>query len=134
VRYKLSILRSTSALPGWNQEVAATSAFPGWNQEAAAPTLGEGEREKEIYLKEIYFQKIPFEKYPHSFVGTLQPLYANWKGRPRCVYCFSLIYTFLCLASPRIKSPGPQMKDQELGEVFTPSTSVHTQPFPAAPF
>jgi len=26
---------------------------------------------------------------PHFLVGTLQPLQADWKGRPQCVCCFS---------------------------------------------
>jgi len=36
----------------------------------------------------------------HFFVGTLQPLKADWKGRPQCVCCSQLMYKFLCLASP----------------------------------
>jgi len=50
-------------------------------------------------------------KYPHFFVGTLQPQQADWKGRPRCVFCFSLVNNVLRLTSPRENSPGPHMKD-----------------------
>jgi len=41
-------------------------------------------------------------KYPHFFVGTLQPLQTDWKGRPQCVCCFS---ASVLVALPQGKTP-----------------------------
>jgi len=51
---------------------------------------------------------------PHFFVGTLQPLKADWKGRPQCVCCFAASVQISLFGLPQGKSPGPHMKDQEL--------------------
>jgi len=47
-------------------------------------------------------------------VETLQPLYADWKGRPQCVCCFSANVQIPLFGLPQGKSLGPHVKDQEL--------------------
>jgi len=59
---------------------------------------------------------------PHFFVGTLQPLQADWKGRPQCVCCFSANVQIPLFGLPQGKSLGPHVKDQEL------NPRPHTQP------
>jgi len=44
-------------------------------------------------------------KYPHFFVGTLQPLYADWKGRFQCVFCFSASVQLPLFGLPQGKIP-----------------------------
>jgi len=57
-------------------------------------------REKE---REIHFQGT------HTFfLGTLQPRWDVWKGRPAFLFLDSV--RFLCLAYPREKAQGPHMK------------------------
>jgi len=50
---------------------------------------------------------------PLFFVGTLQPLQADWKGRPQCVGCFLTSVQVSLDGLPQGKSPGPHMKGQE---------------------
>jgi len=46
-------------------------------------------------------QTIITSKYPRCFVGTLQPQQADWKGRPRCFSCVSLMCNFSVWPPPR---------------------------------
>lgn len=47
-------------------------------------------------------------------MGTLQPRYADWKGRPRGVFLFLPCVQFLCFASPRGKSQMTRHRYQTL--------------------
>jgi len=44
--------------------------------------------------------------YPFLFVETLQPLEADWKGRPQRVFCFSASLQFSLFGLPQGKTPG----------------------------
>jgi len=64
---------------------------------------------------------------PHFFVGTLQPLQADWKGRPQCVCCLSANVQISLFGLPQGKSPGRE------GGVFLSSSVKDTVPIPFLP-
>jgi len=52
-------------------------------------------------------------KYRRFVVGTLSHIRLIGRGVPSVSFYFLLVYNLLCLASPREKTPGSPMKDQE---------------------
>jgi hypothetical protein len=76
-------------------------------RKATVPFAGGASRHRElcstypVQVKNWTKREISF-KYPHLFVGTLQPLLADWKLRPRLSWHFwSGVYSFLCLGLPQ---------------------------------
>jgi len=57
----------------------------------------EGERPMNFLLIQRERERVFYFNYPQFFVGPLQPLQADWKGRPQCVCCLSASVQFSLL-------------------------------------